>query len=198
MNLEASVMCACWKQGTASPPPVPVDCVFLDEEGYLHVDDEKLETGLDRASPEAPARSRGLGSILSSWLVGAERPDGRSKIELFYEWRSTGACPHHDMVFSSEYIGRHSTVRAMCAHLSEAAAADPSYRDGRSLSTLLAEIPTTSSGLTPPDRAEEALKELLLFRTANRRSGDDFSIILDPIERIFRVSVEIGNPVRWY
>lgn len=35
MGLDAFVRCNCWEEGRTTPPPVPVDFIYLDEEGYL-------------------------------------------------------------------------------------------------------------------------------------------------------------------
>jgi hypothetical protein len=55
-------------------------------------------------------------------------------------------------------------------------------------------LPDTNEGQTAPPDAEAALRELALFR---RSRPVEFLDIVEPLERIFRASVETGNPVEW-
>jgi hypothetical protein len=129
---------------------------------------------------------------LSDLGILAHRRDGKSifyrggpLLKRYVSW-SRSCCHHPLMAYASERVG----AWADCEAFREVLA-----RVGWScLPTLTRELPESNEGQTAPPDAEAALRELAVFR---RSRPAEFLHIVEPLERIFRASVETGNPVEW-
>ena len=174
MGLDGTVRCRCFEEGRLRPGPVPLEDVYVDEEGYL------ASRMLDEARERLTRRQ------FDARYADLER--------AFDDWLSS-CCEHEDGDLCSEHVANWSG----CAELRELvdrAGGDKSY-------PLLSELlPDGNGGTYPAEKAAATLTELDLFAewvAANapqviREGGYGTA---ERLRRLLEASRASGNPIRW-
>ncbi len=134
MGLDASVRCRCFEEGKLRPGPVPIEDLYIDDEGYLS----------SRKLDDAYARF----SLRQVWARYYELENA------FREW-SDHPCEHEDGEICSERVGNWSGCAVFEDYCEEI---------GEERVPILAHIlPSGNGGTFPAEMAEAALKELDFF-----------------------------------
>lgn len=135
MGLDATVRCRCFEEGKLKPGPLPLDDLYIDEEGYLS--SHKLDAAYER---------------LTYRQFDARYDDLRRE---FQEW-AVSCCEHEYGEYCSEWVGN----IAGCAEfesLVEAAGGEAEF-------PLLAKLlPHANGGTYPAEMAAATLEELDRF-----------------------------------
>lgn len=191
MGLGATVRCRCFEEGRLKSGPVPIEDLYIDEDGHL--------------------ASRTLDAAREKY--GYRRFDARygALCDAFYEWLYD-CCEHEDGDYFAEWVDNWAGVAHFCALVDEAG--------GEAEFPLLSSlIPDGNVGVYPAEKAKDTLDELQRFvavvREMSERAPEDAdgeflaSLKEDPVlyegkyptaERLgnlLRASLETGNPIRW-
>lgn len=152
MGLDASVRCRCFEEGKLKPDPVPVEDLYIDEEGYLA--SRKLDDVHERFSyRQYLARYGELDEAFNSWL---ESP-----------------CEHDWGEICSERVGNWSGCAMFDEYCEEIGA--------EKLPILSRILPDGNCGSFPAEKAEAALKELDYFDAwlDEKMEANPTSILID-------------------
>ncbi len=132
MGLDAFVRCNCLEEGKMKPGPIPLEDLYVDEEGYLWSHKlENMSKKYDRRQFEAR-----YGALESA----------------FFEWSET-CCEHEDGEYCSEWVSNIGGC-AQFRSLVEECGGEAKYP---LLSNLL---PKANEGFHPVEKAQATLKEL--------------------------------------
>lgn len=149
MGLDATVRCRCFEEGKLKPGPVPLDELYIDEEGYLW-------------SRKLAAASKKFDHRQFEARYGVlERQ--------FEEWTHS-CCEHEDGEYCSEWVSNWGG----CAQFQSRVKAAGGEDEFPLLSRLL---PHTNGGLYPAEKAAATLAELDRF--IEKVSDVDEWVLLD-------------------
>ena len=185
--MDASVRCRCFEEGKLKPGPVPVEDLYIDEEGYLS--SRKLDEAYRKYDHRRfMARYGRLRDAFDEWMENCcEHEDGDACCEWVSNW--AGCAMFNDIV---EELGGPERFPL--------------------LSGLL---PDANGGFYPAEKAGDTLEELnrLLEAIAEAESGMPEGTGLswrgdslfyegkywtaERIRNLLAASVETGNPIRW-
>ena len=174
MGLDATVRCRCFEEGRLRPGPVPLDDVYVDEEGYLS--SRKLDA----------ARAR-----LTYRQFLARYGDLQREFE---DWADS-CCEHEDAELCAEHVANWSG----CAEFRELVKRAGGEKNYPLLSALL---PDGNGGTYPAEKAAAALAELDRFAewvAANAPQvirGGRYGTA-ERLRRLLEASLASGNPIRW-
>ena len=169
MGLDASVRCRCFEEGRLSEPPVPLEDLYLDADGYLA--SKTLDAAREKFDYRRfEARYGLLERAFSAWL---EHPCAHDHGEYRTSWVSNwSGC--HEFEETVEELG--------------------GEREFPLLSHLL---PKDNGGCYPAEKARPALDELdrLLARLDEADAGPYRTAVR--LKGLLQASADTGNPVRW-
>lgn len=135
MGLDASVRCRCFEEGRLKPGPVPVEDLYIDEEGYLS--------------------SRKLNAAYKKYDYRQYRARYGKLNDAFEEW-ADHACEHEYGEYCSEWVNNWSGVSGFEFRVDEAG--------GEAEFPLLSKmLPHVNGGTYPVELAKPTLKELDRF-----------------------------------
>lgn len=183
MGLDATVRCRCFEEGKLKPGPVPVEDLYIDEDGYLS------SKTLDEAYRKYDtrrfyARYDGLERAFDAWL--------------------SDCCDHEDGEYCSERVSNWTGCAQFCSLVKEAG--------GEARFPLLSKLlPDGNGGIYPVEKARAALAELDEFiEVVSNTSQWPFpdrepeSILsegrywtAERIRELLVASIATGNPIRW-
>lgn len=180
VGLDAAVYCNCWRDGKTTEPPVPRECVHLDEDGWVWNSNPDWTPG---AQPGTEEWVRGMATDIA-----------------FDSWKQSQACPHDNMQLVSARIANWSGVGGLLQALQEGGEDQ--------FATVLTELPTSNDGSTSPELAARMLNELNVFLELEAQGqlsipaygfGDREarSFTIEALQTVCRVSVASGNPIAW-
>lgn len=136
MGLDATVRCTCFEEGKLKPGPVPVENLFIDEEGYL--------------------ASRKLAWAHREFDYRRFQARGYRELEREFEAWLMHCCEHVDTDYCFEWVSNW----AGCAEFRSLVDEVGGEQEFPLLSTLL---PDGNGGIYPAEKAEVTLAELNKF-----------------------------------
>lgn len=174
MGLDGIVRCRCFEEGRLRPGPVPLEDVYVDEEGYL----------ASRTLDEVRAR-------LTHRQFDARYADLE---RAFNDWLRS-CCEHEDGELCAEHVGN----VAGCAEFRELVERAGGEKNYPLLSALL---PDGTGGTYPAEKAAATLAELGRFAewvvaNAPQVIHDGRYGAAERLHRLLEVSLASGNPIRW-
>ena len=174
MGLDATVRCRCFEEGRLRPGPVPLEDVYVDEEGYLAA--RALDEARARLTHrQFDARYADLERALNDWLHSC--------------------CEHEDGELCSGHVGN----VAACAEFRELVDRAGGEKSYPLLSALL---PDGNGGTYPAEKAAATLAELDRFTewvaaNASEVLHEGRYGTAERLRRLLEASRASGNPIRW-
>ena len=183
MGLDATVRCRCFEEGKLKLGPVPVEDLYVDEEGYLS------SRTLDEAYREYDTRR---------FYARYDRLE-----RAFDEWMRD-CCEHEDGEYCSEWVSNWSGCAQFAALVREAG--------GEARFPLLSKLlPDDNGGIYPAEKARATLAELDAFievvsntdwgpfpdREPESVLSEGKHWTAERIRKLLVASIATGNPIRW-
>ena len=169
MGLDAFVRCRCFEEGKITEPPLPLDDLYVSEEGYIesHLLDEKSQQ--------------------FDWRRFNARYGALQ--DALYDWQES-CCEHPDMKLCTEWVCNISGWSKLRWLFEELGPITPT------LSTML---PDGNGGCFPAVQAESALHELdILEERLPELLPERYCILYDCETGITRRSHVIGEPQKGF
>ena len=146
MGLDAFVRCNCFEEGKFNPGPIPLEDLYLDEDGCLS--SHTLDNAHDK-------------------LEWQEYLDQYGELErAFDRWKEHDACQHEDCEYCSEWVANIAGW-AELEYMFHAMGEDRAP-------TLFNILPHANGGSFPAAKAQQALEELSDFRRFVHEVGKEY------------------------
>ena len=174
MGLDGTVRCRCFEEGGLRPGPVPLEDVYVDEEGYLA--SRTLDEARERLTRrQFDARYADLERAFDDWL--------------------RSCCEHEDGELCAEHVGNWSG----CAEFRVLVKRVGGEKNYPLLSALL---PDGNGGTYPAEKAAATLAELDRFAkwvvaNAPQAIHEGRYGTTERLRRLLEASRASGNPIRW-